>query len=46
MKVVFQGAAEFDLEKIGDHIAERDPIRAISFVNEIRIHAQRIGDFP
>ena len=46
MKVAFQDAAESDLEGIGDHIAERDPIRAISFVNDIRAHANRIGDFP
>ena len=46
MKVRLTPQAEADLEEIGDRIAQRNPIRAISFVREIRELCLRIGDFP
>lgn len=36
MIVVVSAAAEADLEAIGDHIAEDNPARALSFVRELR----------
>jgi len=38
--------AEIDLEEIGDYIALANPERAISFIQEIREHCQRIADDP
>lgn len=37
MIVTFTQAAERDPEDIGDHIALDDPIRAISFIRELRV---------
>ena len=46
MKVEFSPASEADFEDIGDHIALQNPMRAVSFVRELRIKATRIGEFP
>lgn len=36
MRVVFTDTAEADLEAIGDHVALSNPMRAVSFVRELR----------
>lgn len=46
MQVVFSPAAERDLEEIGDYIAQDNPIRAVTFVREIREHCQVIAAAP
>lgn len=46
MIVVFTNEAEADLERIGDHIAEANQNRAISFVRELRQHCERLADMP
>ena len=38
--------AEIDLEEIGDYIALDNPKRAVSFIQEIRQHCERIADGP
>ena len=38
--------AEIDLEEIGDYIALDNPKRALSFIQEIRQHCERIADRP
>ena len=46
MDIVFSPAAEQDLEQIGDYIAADNPIRAVTFIREIREHCRSIVDFP
>lgn len=46
MIVTFSGAAEDDLEEIGDYIAGDNPDRALSFVGEIVDRCERLGDAP
>lgn len=46
MKVVLSAEAEADLAQIGDHIATDNPIRARSFVRELRQKAKQIADMP
>ena len=46
MKVVLSDAAEVDLEAIGDGIARDNPLRALTFVRELRGVALRLGDLP
>lgn len=46
MIVVFTEEAEADLERIGDHIAQDNPRRAITFVNELIACCQRLVDAP
>jgi plasmid stabilization system protein ParE len=46
MKVVVTAAAESDLERIGDYIAERNPARAVGFVRELRDACIGIGAAP
>lgn len=46
MKVVITDAAIEDLQAIGDYIAERNPTRAGSFVEELLLRCERIGDTP
>ena len=38
--------AEIDLEERGDYIALDNPKRALTFIQEIRQHCERIGDRP
>jgi toxin ParE1/3/4 len=38
--------AEIDLEEIGDYIAADNPRRAVTFIQEIRQHCDRIADGP
>jgi toxin ParE1/3/4 len=44
--VRFSGAAEADLEAIGDWIAMDNPRRAISFIQELATSCKQIGQFP
>ncbi|MDK9721629.1 MAG: type II toxin-antitoxin system RelE/ParE family toxin [Rhodospirillales bacterium] len=46
MNLVFSPAAEADLEEIGDYIALDNPLRAISFIQDIRDHCQVIVRTP
>lgn len=46
MTVVFSPAAEQDLEEIGDYIARDDPIRALSFVGEMRERCRNMAATP
>jgi len=38
MKLLITPLAAFDLEEIGDYIAQDNPFRAASFVAELRAH--------
>jgi toxin ParE1/3/4 len=46
MIVVIADAAEAELERIGDYIATRNPLRAISFVRELREKCAALADAP
>jgi len=46
MKVLFAEPAESDLEAIGDWIAGNNPLRAASFVSELREACLQIGPRP
>lgn len=46
MKVTLSMQARRDLDGIRRYIEEDNPARAISFVNELRDVARRIGDMP
>ncbi|MBB3148281.1 plasmid stabilization system protein ParE [Phyllobacterium trifolii] len=46
MKVIFTEEARLDLLAIGDYIAEDNPRRAWTFLNELRARCVSIGDFP
>jgi toxin ParE1/3/4 len=46
MKLRLTPEAKADLEGIGDRIAERNPMRAVTYVQELRERASRIGEFP
>ena len=46
IRVLFSPQAEADLEEIGDFIAQDSPLRALSFVQELRQHALNIGTTP
>ena len=46
MGVLFTPLAETDLEDIGDYIAQDNPARALSFIQEIRAQCQKIGKSP
>ena len=46
MACFFTRRAEDDLEAIGDYIAEDNPARAVSFVQEIRARCESILDAP
>ncbi len=43
---IFSGPAESDLEAIGDYIAEDNPLRAVSFIKEVRARCRKIADNP
>jgi toxin ParE1/3/4 len=44
--VYFTGRAERDLEDIGDYIAADNPVRALSFIREIRQRCAKIAEAP
>jgi plasmid stabilization system protein ParE len=46
MIVVITDEAEADLERIGDHIADASPERAIIFVRELRQRCENLADMP
>jgi len=46
MRLVFADEAEQDLEQIGDYIAEDNPIRAVSFVKELRAACYGLLEAP
>jgi toxin ParE1/3/4 len=46
MKVLLTDAAEADLEHIGDWIGENDPVRAVTFVEELRGCCDGLADMP
>lgn len=46
MNVEFSSEAIVDLEKIGDWIAQENPLRAASFVGELRTECLGLADFP
>jgi toxin ParE1/3/4 len=46
VKVVFTEPAEGDLEEIGDWIAQRNPVRAQTFIRELREASLHIGLRP
>lgn len=46
MGVLFTPLAETDLEEIGDYIAQDNPARALTFIQEIRAQCQKIGKSP
>ncbi len=46
MKLVFAIEAIADLEAIGDWIANDNPVRALSFVQELRNSCLSIQEFP
>ena len=46
MRAHFTPQAEIDLEEVGDHIAIDNPLRAVSFIGEIRQHCEKIADGP
>jgi toxin ParE1/3/4 len=42
MQLLITPLAAFDLEEIGDYIAQDNPVRAGTFVAELRVHCERI----
>jgi toxin ParE1/3/4 len=46
VRVVFSNQAAIALEEIGDYIAADNPVRAVSFVREVRDHFQQIAKAP
>jgi toxin ParE1/3/4 len=46
MRLAFSQQAEIDLEDIGDYIARDNPLRALSFVRELREQCRRIAETP
>lgn len=46
MMVEFTAAAEADLEAIGDYIAQDNPVRALSFVQELSRSCFELADMP
>lgn len=46
MRFRFSRRAEADLEEIGDFIARDNPMRAISFLRELRDHCRKLLTFP
>lgn len=46
MIVELAGEAERDLERIGDRIASDDPVRAVTFVRELREACLDLATYP
>lgn len=46
MKVRISEQAEAELERIGDYIAQDSPLRAMTFIDELRTAALALGDWP
>lgn len=45
-RCIFATKAETDLAEIGDYIAKDNPLRGISFVDEIEATCQRLAEMP
>lgn len=46
MIVQLSAEAERDLEEIGDHIARDNPVRAVTFIRELRDKCLALAEFP
>ena len=46
MRSIFSDEAERDLESIGDYIAEDNPVRAVSFLKELRVACGGLVEAP
>jgi toxin ParE1/3/4 len=46
MRVEFSPWVEGDLEAIADYIAQDNPVRAVSFIHEIRAKVRAVGRRP
>jgi toxin ParE1/3/4 len=46
MKLVFTDEAKFDLDDIGDWIADHNPVRAITFVDELVARCAKLTEAP
>lgn len=46
MKVVLSVTARTGLLNIGEHIAQNNPVRARSFLAELRAKVRQLGDMP
>ena len=46
MIVHLSAEAEYDLEMIGDHIARDNPVRALSFLQELRAKCLGLAEMP
>ena len=46
MIVHISAEAEADLESVGDYIARDNPLRAMSFVQELRAKCMELSDMP
>ena len=46
MRCAFTPLAEADLEAIGDHIAQDNPHRALTFIRELRQRCEQIAGMP
>lgn len=46
MKVIIAATAEADIEAIGDHIAQSNPTRALTFILELRDRCFGIAETP
>ena len=46
MKAVFTAAARIELQAIGDYIASDNPRRAITFIDEIEQHCEKLARRP
>jgi plasmid stabilization system protein ParE len=44
--VVLTDEAALDLEQIGDAIARDNPERAVTYVRELRVSCESLGEFP
>lgn len=46
MIVLLTAQAEAELEAIGDHVAERDPVAALHLVRDLRALCERLAHLP
>jgi toxin ParE1/3/4 len=46
MRFRFSHRARADIEEVGDFIARDNPVRAASFIGELRVACRRLVDFP
>ena len=46
MRVEISQQAKIDLNRIGDWIAQENPVRALSFVDELLFECQSLSAFP